>query len=94
MIAVMSLDLFSGLSRTRCHFSEGDGVFYREATVERLHDVTVGTIRLLRRQQDGQSVVLQRAVPGDILAEASLLSARDPRAAGVRKPSVDQCENS
>ena len=75
MIAVMSVELFSSLRGTERVFAPGAAVFHRGDPVERLHVVRSGSIRLLRHQEDGQPVVLQRASGGDILAEASVFSA-------------------
>lgn len=74
MIAVMSAELFSHLRGAERVFAPGAAVFHRGDAVERLHLVRSGTIRLLRHQQDGQPVVLQRARRGAILAEACVFS--------------------
>jgi CRP-like cAMP-binding protein len=75
MIAVMSAELFTSLCGTERIFAPGAAVFHRGDAVERLHVIRSGTVRLLRHQQDGHPVVLQRACRGDILAEASVFSA-------------------
>lgn len=75
MIAVMSVELFSSLRGTERIFAPGAAVFHRGDPVKRLHVVRSGSIRLLRHQEDGHPVVLQRASGGDILAEASVFSA-------------------
>ena len=78
MIAVMSSELFEHL-RSLPHagrsFAAGAFLFHRNDPVETLHAVRSGTVRLLRHQADGQAAVLQRAGPGDVLAEASVFSA-------------------
>lgn len=74
MIAVMSSELFANLPRTERVFGPGTAVFHRGDAVERLHVVRSGSIRLVRHQEDGHPVVLQRASRGDILAEASVFS--------------------
>ena len=74
MIAVMSVELFSSLRGTERIFAPGAAVFHRGDPVKRLHVVRSGSIRLLRHQEDGHPVVLQRAFRGDILAEASIFS--------------------
>ena len=74
MIAVMSAELFTNLPGKERTFSPGAAVFHRGDPVERLYVVRSGTIRLLRHQEDGHPVVLQRACRGDILAEASVFS--------------------
>ena len=78
MMAVMSSELFEhlrSLPHARHSFSAGAFLFHRDDLVESLYAVRSGTIRLLRHQPDGQVVVLQRAGPGDVLAEASVFSA-------------------
>jgi CRP-like cAMP-binding protein len=75
MISVMSVELFTSLRGTERVFAPGAAVFHRGDAVERLHIIRSGTVRLLRHQQDGHPVVLQRACRGDILAEASVFSA-------------------
>lgn len=75
MIAVMSFELFANLPRTERVFLPGAAVFHRGDPVDRLNVVRSGTIRLLRHQEDGHPVVLQRACRGDFLAEASVFSA-------------------
>jgi CRP-like cAMP-binding protein len=75
MIAVMSSELFANLPHTERVFAPGTAVFHRGDAVERLHVVRSGSIRLVRHQEDGHPVVLQRASRGDILAEASVFSA-------------------
>ena len=75
MIAVMSSELFANLPHTERVFAPGAAVFHRGDQVERIHVVRSGSIRLLRHQEDGHPVVLQRASRGDILAEASVFSA-------------------
>lgn len=75
MIAVMSCELFSNLRGMERVLAPGAAVFHRGDEVERLHVVRSGAIRLLRHQEDGHPVILQRACPGDILAEASVFSA-------------------
>jgi CRP-like cAMP-binding protein len=75
MISVMSAELFTSLRGTERVFAPGAAVFHRGDAVERLHIIKSGTVRLLRHQQDGHPVVLQRACRGDILAEASVFSA-------------------
>ncbi|CAN7227738.1 Crp/Fnr family transcriptional regulator [Rhizobium sp. LjRoot254] len=71
----MSSKLFTNLPRAVRVFAPGAVVFHRGDPVERLYVVRSGTIRLLRHQEDGHPVVLQRASRGDILAEASVVSA-------------------
>lgn len=71
----MLAELFTSLRGRERVFAPGAAVFHRGDAVERLHVIRSGTIRLLRHQQDGHPVVLQRACRGDILAEASVFYA-------------------
>lgn len=75
MIAVMSAELFTDLPSIKRTYAPGATVFHRGDPVERLYVVKSGAIRLVRHGSDGHPVVLQRASPGDILAEASVFSA-------------------
>ena len=52
----------------------GEALFRTGARVHHLHLVMAGEIRLIRYPSPGQSVVLQIAAAGDLLAEASLFS--------------------
>ncbi len=79
MILIMSLRLepllrqLHGRGRT---FAAGELLFRRDDTVRYLHMVRSGTIHLVRHNDDGSSLILQRAREGSILAEASVYSAR------------------
>lgn len=77
MIAIMLQDLpdhFAKLPSDRTAVRAGKLVFCRGSAVEWLHCVEVGTVHLLRYQEAGAVTVVQRAVSGDFLAEASLFS--------------------
>lgn len=56
------------------HFEAGQHLFHRGDPVTDLHFVLVGAIHLVRYQSDGSALILQRADPGSILAEASMYS--------------------
>ena len=58
------------------HFEGGQHLFHRGDAVTDLHFVLVGSIHLIRYQSDGSALILQRASPGSILAEASLYSGK------------------
>lgn len=77
MIAIMSAAFLSLLDRLRPrkrHWRDGAVLFQRGDRVREMHLVTSGTVNLMRSQADGSTLVLQRAGPGSILAEASLHS--------------------
>lgn len=56
--------------------AKGDIVFRQGETVENIHLVMRGGIRLVRDTEDGNPVLLQLALAGDILAGASLFATR------------------
>jgi CRP-like cAMP-binding protein len=77
MIAIMTQSIEPHLSGLRCrqqHFVGGAPLFHCGDTVEEMHFVLTGSIHLVRHQSDGSILILQRAGPGSILAEASLYS--------------------
>ncbi|OIP87146.1 MAG: hypothetical protein AUK37_01885 [Rhodobacterales bacterium CG2_30_65_12] len=79
MITIMStlfVDLLSTLPSTSLTLPQGAHLFERDDPVRHVHAVVRGEVHLLRRQADGAAFVLQRAGPGALLAEASILSAR------------------
>jgi CRP-like cAMP-binding protein len=57
-------------------FGAGETLFRTGDTVRLVHFVRRGTIHLIRHQADGSALILQRAGPGSVLAEASVYSAR------------------
>ena len=79
MIAVRSMFLFErlhGLSPTEREFTPGAHLFRRGDEVSVLHLVVAGEAHLVRHRSDGGRLVLQRALPNTVLAEASLFSER------------------
>lgn len=79
MIEIMSSDfapLFERLPGRELAFAAGAPVFHIGDAVRLVHFVREGTIHLVRHQQDGSILVLQRAGSDSILAEASIYSAR------------------
>lgn len=65
----------TGVRGRRQHFANGRPLFHRGDPVTDMHFVLSGSIHLVRHQSDGSSLILQRAEPGSVLAEASLYSA-------------------
>lgn len=63
-----------GLRGRQLHFEAGQRLFHRGDSVTDMHVVLSGSIHLVRYQRDGSVLILQRAGPGSILAEASLYS--------------------
>jgi CRP/FNR family transcriptional regulator, dissimilatory nitrate respiration regulator len=79
MIAIMSsksATLLDGLAGRELAFATGEPVFHLGDAVRLVHLVRAGIVHLVRHQQDGTALILQRAEPGSILAEASVYSAR------------------
>ena len=78
MIAIMSNDFFTsllalpGVKRT---YQDGASLFRAGDTVQRVHFIILGQVHLVRTRENGAPLILQRAMPGGILAEASLHSA-------------------
>jgi CRP-like cAMP-binding protein len=75
MIAIMFSDLeplLGDLGRRQLTFQAGQTVFSQGDPVRHILFVTGGSIELVRHLASGASLVLQRAGPGAILAEASL----------------------
>ena len=79
MIQIMSTELNSlleGLQGHEYEFAAGASVFYLGDPIRFVHFVRRGEIHLVRRQEDGAALILQRARAGSILAEASVYSDR------------------
>ncbi|MEP7173127.1 MAG: cyclic nucleotide-binding domain-containing protein, partial [Aestuariivirga sp.] len=70
------LEYIQALPHTRQVFRKGQYLFHQGDTVVSMFLIEAGEARLLRRQRDGGAIVLQRALPGSFLAEASLFAAR------------------
>lgn len=68
------LDTLSRLSRREQKLAAGDILFRAGDQVVSLFLVTAGALRLTRTLPHGFQLTLQRAVPGSILAEASLFA--------------------
>jgi CRP-like cAMP-binding protein len=79
MIVIMfeEIDRFlAGVPRRHFAFHAGEAVFRLGDSINLLHFVTGGTVNLVRHQVGGAPIILQRAQPGAVLAEASLYSER------------------
>lgn len=77
MIAIMLDDLqplLASLARRELAVDPGASVFLQGDSVRHVFFVCGGEIHLVRHQKSGASLVLQRAGPGAMLAEASLYS--------------------
>lgn len=79
MIAVMSmaiLGLLEPLGGRRRELAAGEYLFHLGDPVTAVFAALDGEVQLLRHLQDGAAIVLQRAIAGQLLAEASLFSDR------------------
>ena len=79
MIDIMSTRLTKLLTKFRSTeraFDAGAFVFHQDDPVRKIFCVAIGSIHLVRHQIDGSSIVLQRAAPGAIVAEASVFAKR------------------
>lgn len=77
MIIIMSarfIDCISHIPHRVCCLVGGELVFERSDPVTSVYVVEQGEVRLVRRQLDGAEYILQRATPGSLLAEASLMT--------------------
>lgn len=75
MIAIMLPELFdtlAALATRRITRAEGAPLFHQGDPVAEVFLLTAGQAELRRHQADGAVIVLHRAGPGDMLAEASL----------------------
>lgn len=100
MIDIMleqTIDLFRRSAPVARELEGGAFLFHAGDPVGVLHLVEVGEVRLLRRQVDGTSLILQRAHAGSLVAEASLASdhyhcdaiaVRPSRLRAVAKPAL------
>jgi CRP-like cAMP-binding protein len=77
MIGIMSPEtefFLKGLNGHERAFAAGEPVFHLGDAVQLVHAVRRGVVHLVRVHEDGTSLILQRAGPGSILAEASVYS--------------------
>jgi CRP/FNR family transcriptional regulator, dissimilatory nitrate respiration regulator len=75
MIVIM-FEQLRDLRRIERSFEEGQHLFHLGDHVKFLFLIEAGSANLVRHHQNGGVVVLQRAMAGSILAEASLFTAR------------------
>ena len=78
MIAIMSMDIpafFETSGTFERRVPAGAYLFHQNSKVENLFLVTAGEIQLVRHQTGGAALVLQRAFPGAVVAEASAFAA-------------------
>lgn len=75
MIEIM-LNHILALSHAQQVFRRGQYLFHQGDPVVSMFLIESGEAHLLRRQRDGSAIVLQRALPGSFLAEASLFTTR------------------
>lgn len=65
-------DILSDLPSTERVLRNGRYLFHQGDAVQYLYQVVEGEVQLIRRHRQGQKLILQRGVQGNILAEASL----------------------
>lgn len=73
MIRIM-FEHFGNLRQTKRSFRQDQYLFHRDDRVKSMFLIATGTAQLLRHHRNGTAVVLQKAGPGSILAEASLFT--------------------
>jgi CRP/FNR family transcriptional regulator, dissimilatory nitrate respiration regulator len=91
MIAIMSqavIDRLSKLAHRTQELAAGDVMFRAGDPVRSLFLVVAGGLRLVRSLPHGTQLILQRAGPGTILAEASLFADRYHCEAVAADPSI------
>jgi len=79
MIEIMSrnlIALMSDIPVRESRFADGAFLFHRDDPVRVVHYVVEGVVHLVRYQRTGGMIILQRALPGAFLAEASLFADR------------------
>ena len=91
MITIMSasfLEILDQLPGRELHLNAGTLMFQRDDIVRSVYVVRTGRVHLLRRQEDGAVFILQRAGPGKLVAEASLLTKTYHCSAEAVEPSL------
>lgn len=73
MIKIM-LEHLGKLRQIKRSFREGQYLFHRDDRVKSMFLIESGTAQLIRHHPNGNVVVLQRAGPSSVLAEASLFT--------------------
>jgi CRP-like cAMP-binding protein len=79
MIAIMSIRILSRLAAMasgRRRLDKGQQLFGRGDPVAALYIVEAGSVELVRHQEDGHALILQRTNEGSVLAEASIYAER------------------
>ncbi len=77
MIAIMSdeiISFFASAPQRQKRLEPDRYLFHEGDAVRHLYFVAKGEVQLVRHQQDGAAVILQRAVAGNVIAEASVFS--------------------
>lgn len=64
------------LRQIRRTFHQGQYLFHRDDRVKSMFLIETGSAQLIRHHDNGSAIVLQRAGPGAVLAEASLFSSQ------------------
>ena len=88
MITIMSSMPFQGLATRRRNLASGHTLFTRGSPVSSMFVIIEGLVELVRHSEDGATLVLQRAGPGAVVAEASLFSPAYHCDAVARRDSV------
>ncbi len=94
MISIMPcdiIDLLKSVGGRERSLGPAEYLFHLGEPVVSLFVVLEGHIHLIRHQEDGGAVILQRAGPGEVLAEASLFSATYHCDAVARTSATVQC---
>lgn len=73
MITIMS-EIFSNLPSTELVLLKGRYLFHQGDAVQYIFQILGGEVQLFRRHRQGQKLILQRGLQGNILAEASLFT--------------------
>ena len=77
MIVIMSVtknNLFEDLASQKRRFDPGQHLFHRGDPVQSVFRVLEGEVQRTRQQEAGELIILQRARPGDVVAEASVFT--------------------
>ncbi|MCK7615577.1 Crp/Fnr family transcriptional regulator [Roseibium sediminicola] len=66
----------AGLESIQLSLASGDHLFWTGDSITRMYFVQKGLLTMVRTLESGQEVAVQRAGPGELLAEASLFAER------------------
>jgi CRP-like cAMP-binding protein len=75
-MSVSLIDRFREIHPSARRFGAGEFLFHQDDPVQVLYIIERGDVHLVRHQVGGSPLILQRAGPGSLLAEASLFSDR------------------